>query len=222
MEKSMKLSKITGMKGRIKGKKGFEVVGDIPTWLITALILIIFFIMFKFSSCTGQGVKPTSNSLTMQFQNNEAKLSYETLNFLRQQVEVNGRTIPRAELIALGMEKDEYKDAMENELKVFETNYGSCYSLTIEKGGKKLEFGTAKKAEIGAIAAESIANAGAGAGGLSLAPQSYEAMEAIDKDSPSSVFYMPALDNSQVKFGLYISGMFFSPTESSNCRVGVP
>ncbi|MDP2750521.1 MAG: hypothetical protein Q8O89_06845 [Nanoarchaeota archaeon] len=80
---------------KILGKKGFEVIGDIPTWLITAVILLIFFIIFKFRSCSD--AKDISWQTSMEVA--EAKLNTDTLAFLRQTLSVGNEDVTMVDAI---------------------------------------------------------------------------------------------------------------------------
>ncbi len=99
--KRKKIKKITGG----MGKKGFEVIGDIPTWFITALIIFIFMILFTMARCAGYGKERVSEkSIAVEMAQQDVAVNYNSLNFLRQPVEVDGQNMTIADLVDARME----------------------------------------------------------------------------------------------------------------------
>lgn len=87
------------------GKKGFEVIGDIPTWFITALIIFIFMILFTMARCAGCGKERVSEkSIAVEMAQQDVAVNYNALNFLRQPVEVDGQNMTIADLVDARME----------------------------------------------------------------------------------------------------------------------
>lgn len=87
------------------GKKGFEVIGDIPTWFITALIIFIFMILFTMARCAGYGKERVSEkSYAAEMEQQDVVVNYDALNFLRQPVEVDGQKMTIADLVDARME----------------------------------------------------------------------------------------------------------------------
>ena len=103
-----------------KNKRGFitDFIGDFYAFLAFILILILFFILFSLtiSGCEGPGIKASIVSEASNELNEEMMM----LNYLRTNVDVNGKQMSIAELIAYSDLNNDYNDLEEETIDFLE------------------------------------------------------------------------------------------------------